>query len=450
MDRCRTRWRRRSTAPARGPRAEQVVVGAARLGRQRFVIERQRALVASAAGREVAAGEEPARPRCQLVRQAVGSRSRRLDRCSGIARGRRQLPPPRDPFACGIAERRPIDDVPDVFGKPSGDAFAIGEIAKGRARIAERGAVRVLPGDEKRLAVPLESERPSALARHDAEPVGRIERINPGQRGKFESRAAGIGMEGDWPGPDHRVIGHHLRRFQIPFDARVLDELDVAEIREPLAAHRVARRIDPDTNGHARQVFDRVGVLRARQPAHRYAAGIARMDFGVALERGPDPVGRCLSLVVGGKIERLDGRHDLGLERVGNLFPRLGVGSGLAAREQLFDAEAGFRFVGAVALEAVALEGLWCAGRNDRRRWAGRGGLPLGRHQHRHRHQPHQHRYTQPQPLHGPPAPPHTPGRPLQEWMAAVCPLSDRYCQRKDRAATPPWASEARGADPGI
>ena len=66
-----------------------------------------------------------------------------------------------------------------------------------------------------------------------------------------------------------------LRRLEVSLDARVLHELHVAEIREALAANRVARCIDADFDVDAREVADGVRVLGAGEPTNRDSTRIA-------------------------------------------------------------------------------------------------------------------------------------------------------------------------------
>ena len=109
----------------------------------------------------------------------------------------------------------------------------------------------------------------------------------------------GIGVERQRAGPDDGVIGDQLGGFEVALDARVLHELHVAEVREALAADRVARRVDADLDVDAGEIADRVGVLGARQPADRHAARIAGVRGFVRVERGSDPGGRRGPLGIG-------------------------------------------------------------------------------------------------------------------------------------------------------
>ena len=66
-----------------------------------------------------------------------------------------------------------------------------------------------------------------------------------------------------------------FRRLQVALDHGVLHELDVAEVREALAPHRVGRGVDADLDLDAGEVADRVRVFAARQPPDRDPSRIA-------------------------------------------------------------------------------------------------------------------------------------------------------------------------------
>ena len=172
-----------------------------------------------------------------------------------------------------------------MIREPARYAFLGREAANRRAGIAERRPVLVVPGNIERLAVALEPEGSPAFAGDDAEAFRCIESVDAVERGELETGLAGVGVEGERPGADDRVIGHDLRGFEVALDARVLHELDVAEVGETLAANRITRRIDDaDGNVDAGQVADGVRVLRAREAADSHASGVAGMLGLVSLD----------------------------------------------------------------------------------------------------------------------------------------------------------------------
>src|SRR5690606_10739398 len=124
------------------------------------------------------------------------------------------------------------------------DALAHRELSKRHVRLAERLAMPVVPRRVERLAVALEAEGTSALARDNAEAVTRVEVVDAGQGRQLEPRVARVVVEGQRSGADDRVIRDAPRDFEISLDRRILDELHVAEVRESLAADRIARRVD--------------------------------------------------------------------------------------------------------------------------------------------------------------------------------------------------------------
>ena len=74
-----------------------------------------------------------------------------------------------------------------------------------------------------------------------------VELVDAVERGELQAGLAGVGVELERPGANDRVIGDQLGRFEIALDAFVLHELDVAEIREALAADRIVRGVDRAT-----------------------------------------------------------------------------------------------------------------------------------------------------------------------------------------------------------
>ena len=237
------------------------------LGGEGGVVEHQGALVAGAPRREVAAREEPARPGDQLLGQGVG-RGPGLRHGRRGVRGRRgQLLPGVDHVAARVSGALPLDHLEDVLGEAARDAFLRREATQGRPRIAEGRAVLVVPGHVEGLGVVLEAEGTAALPRDDAEPPRPVELVDPLERRQLEARLAGIGVERQGTRPDDRVIGRLFRRLQVALDPGVLHELDVAEVREALAPHRVGRCVDADLDLDAGEVADRVRVFAARQAA---------------------------------------------------------------------------------------------------------------------------------------------------------------------------------------
>jgi hypothetical protein len=249
-----------------------------------------------------------------------------------------------------------------VFGEPARDAFLRREPTKRRGRIAQRGAVFVIPGDEQRLAVAIETERPSAFTRDDADALRRVEIVDPAQRGQLETGLPRIRVELQRSRADDGVIGDLLGRLEIPLDVRLLDELHVTEIREPFTADRVARRVDADVEVEPGQVAKRVRVFRAGQPPHRHAPGIAGVFRFVLRQGRAHPLHRPRALVVGWKQLRLvAGRHLARLQHLGDLVPLLPIRAdgGLGRQlDQALDADVTLLFGAAVAFEAVLLQGL--------------------------------------------------------------------------------------------
>ena len=250
--------------------------------------------------------------------------------------------------------------------------------------IAQRDAVLVVPGDVERLAVAFEAERPAAFARHHAKALARVELVDPVERRQLQAGLAGIGVELQRAGADHRVIGDQLGGFEIALDARVLHELHVAEIREALAADRVARRVDADLDVDAGQIADRVGVLGAGQPPDRDASRIAGVLGLVGLQRVADPRRRRRALGVGRAARRP--RAAASCRSRASRRPSPTPASARRSRTALTSfsmLRPASGFFGAVALEAVLLKGRG----GDCRRSRG-GGLArrVGRAQRRHRH----------------------------------------------------------------
>ena len=109
-----------------------------------------------------------------------------------------------------------------------------------------------VPGHVERLGVALEAEGTAALARDHAEPSRAVELADPRERGQLEARLPRIGVEGQGTRPDDRVVRDLFRRLQVTLDHGILHELNVPEVREALAPHRVARRVDADLDRQLR------------------------------------------------------------------------------------------------------------------------------------------------------------------------------------------------------
>ncbi len=255
--------RGRSAAPASIARTDRVGEVLRRFSLERRVVEGQRTLVTGAAGREIAAREEPAGPGRQRLLDLVARGASLDDRTGDVGRWRRQLRPAIDGLPRRIAGVGFVDDGPDVVREPAGDAFLCREPANRRARIAERRPVLVVPGNVERLAIALEPERAPAFARDDAEALRCVESVDAVERGELETSLAGVGVERERSGADDRVIGYHFRGFEVALDAGVLHELHVPEVGEALTANRIARRIDADGDIDAGQVVN--GVARTRR-----------------------------------------------------------------------------------------------------------------------------------------------------------------------------------------
>ena len=139
--------RRRTAAAAAATHADRVGEAARRIDLQRLVVERQRTLVAGAAGGEIAAGEEPARPGRQELLNLVAAGARLRERGLDVGGRRRQLRPAIHGLAGRIRGVRLVHHGPDVIGEPAGDAFLRREPANRRGGIAERDAMLVIPRD---------------------------------------------------------------------------------------------------------------------------------------------------------------------------------------------------------------------------------------------------------------------------------------------------------------
>jgi hypothetical protein len=333
-----------------------------RLGSERCIVEHQGALVARAARRQIAPSKEPAWPGGQGFIELVTARPRGGHRRFDVGRRSGQIHPAVYRRASRVAGVRLVDHHPDVLGKAAADAFVRREPANRRVGIAQRNSMFVVPGDEQGLAISIEAERASAFAGHDANPFGGIEVVDTAQRGQLQAGFAGIGVELQRACPDNGVIGHELRGFEIPLDARVLHELHVAEVGETLTTDRVAGRIDADLDVDAGQIAKRIRVLGAGQPADRHASGIAGVLGLVRAQGGADPGhGRRAFVVCREQVRLVRRRHLACFEHRRHLVPVLPIPadgrlSGLA--DETFEADTALALGAAVAFEAVLLKGL--------------------------------------------------------------------------------------------
>ncbi len=147
------------------------------------------------------------------------------------------------------------------------------------------------------------------------------------------------------------------------FQICVLHELDIAEIRETLAAHRVARRVNPGLHVNPGQIPQRVSILPASQPSDCDPPRFAIVLLHVSVQLRPDPRRHLRALLLGG-LRHSFRRHAPLLERRCDPLPLLEV---LAARTfdgHLFESNSAHRRRIAVALKAVLPDG--CERRRSR------------------------------------------------------------------------------------
>ncbi len=246
-----------------------------RHGRERLIVEDERALVAGAACGEVAAREQPAGPDDECLDEGVALGAGPGNGGLDVGAGRRERPPTLDRQPAREARAGAVDCAPDVLGKASGDALPGGESAKRRGPIPQRGAVPVVPGDVERLGVAIEAERPSAFSRHHPESPRRIELLDAVEGRQLEACLPRVRVERQRAGPDHGVIGDLSCGFQVALDGGVLHELHGAEVGEAFAADRVARGVDADLDVHTGEIPDRVRVFGARESADGHPPRIA-------------------------------------------------------------------------------------------------------------------------------------------------------------------------------
>ena len=132
-----------------------------------------------------------------------------------------------------------------------------------------------MPGHEHGPGVEVQAERLGALAGGRAEAVLAVDRLDPRDRGELAPGLARVGEEPEGPRADHGVVGDGLGRLEVALERRVLHELRVAGVGEPLAGDGVADEVVGDPQVEPGQVAERVGVLGARQPPDRDRPGVA-------------------------------------------------------------------------------------------------------------------------------------------------------------------------------
>jgi hypothetical protein len=88
-----------------------------------------------------------------------------------------------------------------VLGEAAGDPVLRRQPAQRRGGIAERGAMREVPGDVERLGVALLAERPAALAGDGPEAARGVEAVDAIERRQLEAGVAGVGVEASGPAP---------------------------------------------------------------------------------------------------------------------------------------------------------------------------------------------------------------------------------------------------------
>ena len=109
---------------------------------------------------------------------------------------------------------------------------------------------------------------------------------------------------------------------QVALEADVLHELHVAKVRETLAAHRIARRVDSDIKLQPRQILNGVPILTTGQPPDGYASRVAIVLLCISGEFAMDPRHRLLPLRVS-RLGHALGRHPVSFQRGNHSFPIL-------------------------------------------------------------------------------------------------------------------------------
>ena len=122
-----------------------------------------------------------------------------------------------------------------MLGKMTGNPFRGGEVTQGGRRLAEESAMLECPRGEKCLAITLQAKRTATFARYHPKAFARVEFIDAIERREFEASAAAVAVKIQRTRTDHGVFGHGFGRFEVTLDARILDELHIAKIREALS-----------------------------------------------------------------------------------------------------------------------------------------------------------------------------------------------------------------------
>ena len=106
------------------------------------------------------------------------------------------------------------------------------------------------------------------------------------------ANSAGMLKESERSGTNHSMRGNSFCCFKIALEIRVIHELHIAEIREPLTAYRVAGKITVEPQVQTGQVVDRVCILAAGQPSDGDLPRIAGVLLGVHRRRRELRLGR--------------------------------------------------------------------------------------------------------------------------------------------------------------
>ena len=235
---------------------------------------------------------------------------------------RRQRPPLLDDHGEGEGRVRSAEDVPDVLAEPDAQTLTPGELRQRRRAEAEPVAEAIPPGHEHGPGIAVQPERLGALPGGRAEAVLPVDRLDPRDRGQLAPGLARVREELQRPGPDHGVVGDDLGRPEVPLEGRVLHELGVADVGEPLAGDGVADEVVGDLQVEPGQVPDRVGVLGARQPPDRDRSGVALVFLDESSEPGVDGLDDRLPLRVA-RLRHVLRRHLPLADHADDLFPVL-------------------------------------------------------------------------------------------------------------------------------
>src|SRR5438034_502328 len=98
----------------------------------------------------------------------------------------------------------------------------------------------IAPSSEKRLWITIESERHAAFTGGGAKPKIAIDLTDAVDRWEFQAGFAGVNEELQRTGANYCVVSDFLCRLQIPFEARVVEELHRANVGKAFAACCVA------------------------------------------------------------------------------------------------------------------------------------------------------------------------------------------------------------------